>query len=680
MNSRLIFYLIFSFLILVQSTNAQTKYQNSENGYWLPNKGTLRVLVVFAEVLDDINYSTSSQSWKIAMLPDNPDLYFSQSKEFLNDGLISKYFANASFNNYKLIGDYYPSLIQINKEDVAFNSVKTVMKKMNELGIKKSANGYHLYSKCKRRNSDFDSYTLKEFSTPKLQKADSMLDMMIIVWRVNSKLSTTTNSGYCSVGPANYSLKGYKGLNCYSEFVSNNNDAYVIMRHEFSHALYGGNNFHTAGPGAGLRCFIPAITGFSNLSSWDNIGQSYNAWDRWRMGWKNSNSDFLLSALALEEPRIIDPSSKTETLPFEIFNNVSTEKIKYQDSGIFYLRDFRSLGDAVRIELPLIPNNNLKQSLWLEYHDEVSDDDIPNTNRKGIYAYISIGKDDYKNIYNNSSSSPGNYLFFMPANGRWDFEYGYDSLTKKLYQKTIDSLPNSLNGNHDLMRPLYDSNHNNKLTDDDFILVEEVIKNNDTSILYPAFGMNNNISFCYSRNRNITISSNPSTSNVTTCISNLNKKSPLDIDTVYLNGLNIEIIDSIIIKEKNNYNSALGVKITWNNYIINNNVRWCGNIVAKPNDGKMEVLLKDSSSLLLDRSYTPTQMNINEKDTIDGEFLFSKPTVFILYPNSSLHITKGSSLVLRNDSTLYIKKGADLIIDEGASLIILDTSSIIRVD
>ena len=137
MNSRLIFYLIFSFLILVQSTNAQTKYQNSENGYWLPNKGTLRVLVVFAEVLDDINYSTSSQSWKAAMLPDNPDLYFSKSKEFLNDGLISKYFASASFNNYKLIGDYYPSLIQINKEEAAFNSVKTVMKKMNELGIKK---------------------------------------------------------------------------------------------------------------------------------------------------------------------------------------------------------------------------------------------------------------------------------------------------------------------------------------------------------------------------------------------------------------------------------------------------------------------------------------------------------------------------------------------------------------
>ena len=179
------------------------------------------------------------------------------------------------------------------------------------------------------------------------------------------------------------------------------------MRHEFSHSIYGGNNFHTAGCGAGTRTFLSSVGGYSNMSSWDSNSQGCNGWDRWRMGWKNPNKQHLISAYNASNNNEID------------FENYSIQNNPL--GGEYILRDFSSTGDAIRIKLPKVDNNALPQYLWLENHAQQNEFGFQNG--LGLFAYIQVGKENKSNMYFSEESSPGNYLFPLPASGRFDFNF-----------------------------------------------------------------------------------------------------------------------------------------------------------------------------------------------------------------------------------------------------------------
>lgn len=646
-------------LLCVISGLSNALAQNSENGYWLPNKGTLRILVVYAEVLGDVNYSNiNDKNWPAGDLPLNPDVYFSSGNE--QEGLMTRYFREASFGNFNLQGDYLPYLIQIDAQEANYGSIKEILNKLNDIKVKKlrTSNGYLL-------NKDFDSWTTTDFGKEKINQPDSLLDVIMVVWRVNSKLSSSTNSGYAATGSMQQKFRDFKGVNCYSEFVSQGNDAFVIMRHEFSHTLYGGNNFHTAGCGGGKRTFMSSITGYSNMSSWDNISQAFNAWDRWRMGWKSETKKYLLSAW---------------TKNGIYYNEYDFEKYSIQNTStdsIFYVRDFRTTGDAIRIKLPGPDTPQLNQYLWLEYRADSSMFDIPSQKRSGLYAYIEVGKDHKNDIYHNSNSSPGNYLYFLTATGRFDDTYLKDKQSGKFTLIRNTHLPNPLQGNHYLMRPIDDLNLDGVLSDNELILPEFIQINNAEKIkAYPSFGTDQD-PFRYSINNLITLQTNPSSLNVCTYNFPNHTSSIFDTDTTYLSGLSIQIVDSTYNVISGKTYPTLVLKITWNNYTIDSNVRWCGNILLKSYSENTELRVHNGGELLLDRGLTHTQHTINKSDPLDNKLYFSKPTVMICDSGTKLIIDSGAKLTLKNKSKLLIKKGAELIMERGALVSVEDGSEIV---
>lgn len=71
---------------------------NSRNGFWIQNTGTIRVLLVFAEVTGYDWDTSPSPDWPIGELPVNADSYFDH--EFTGaaniNGLMTDYFCNMS--------------------------------------------------------------------------------------------------------------------------------------------------------------------------------------------------------------------------------------------------------------------------------------------------------------------------------------------------------------------------------------------------------------------------------------------------------------------------------------------------------------------------------------------------------------------------------------------------------
>ena len=271
---------------------------------------------------------------------------------------MTKYYYQASFGEFLVLADYYPELISVDFNEMTsmgfMQVLDTIMMQTGNDVI--TANGYSVNA------GDFDFFSLASgHGTPKASQPDSLLDMVMVIWRVNSKITTSSSGGYCMPYHMKYPFKSMKGFMAYSYFVNEGASNYVILRHEFSHLLLGGNNFHTGGSGAGTKTFMSSAGGYAMLSSWDRSSQVYNAFDRRRLGWRNPENHFQISAR--------DPATGTE-----VEGDLMYKQPFKHESNEFILRDFVSTGDAIRIELPYVqePSNRIrKQWLWLENHQKI---------------------------------------------------------------------------------------------------------------------------------------------------------------------------------------------------------------------------------------------------------------------------------------------------------------------
>lgn len=624
--------------------------QNSENGSWLPAHGNLNVLIVYAEVVGDPNYeSVANDNWKEGKMPNNAGQYLDEMVGDTPQGYISHYFHQASFGDFKVGGFYFPELIQIDQTQAAYHSFEKVVVELNRW-YNDESNALHPF---KEKLLKLDAWTMTPSMLPKKNEMDSLFDCIVVVWRVNSKLSTVSNSGYVSPGNQRRAVFDRNGVNCQSEFVSHANNLETILRHEISHALYGGNNFHTGGAGAGRRTFIPSVTGWSNLSSWDNTWGGWNSWDRNRMGWKNPKKKFLTSAFRLTANGLVEQSFDDSTL-------------NKQTNGTFALRDFNNSGDVIRFQLPGPDSPRLKQYLWLEFHSDSGRFDINSKSQSGVYVYVQIGKDDKTKTFNDGMASPGNYTFPLPASGRWDFDYAKDSSGKDVVIKNYDR-PNPISGNHFLMRPMIDRNENGKL--DDGLLLPEIIIDGDkpAATHYAPFG-NDDDAFKRETQTRMNVSTNPSTNTLITYSFPANRKNVYDSDTSFITGLDIRMRDSTIVLDNVEQPIAL-VDVAWSYYNVSNNVRWCGTIALKPVDNKPNLIIENKSVLTLDRSLTPMMEKVNTIDTLNNKLYFSPLTSFTLYPGTQLTVKKGSALNIINGSKLYVHKGATLVFEKGSKFI-----------
>lgn len=622
----------------------------SEHGWHLSPHGRLHILVLFAEINFDSSWAHLDPTpkgghgpWKAGQLPVwKNDMVDPRPGLPNSKGYLTRYFDQASFGDFQVTGDYINEVITVNLSEIRDrnNKVKlqeaygsglyrqAVIDKVNSMGSLKTASGSTEW--------DFDRWTFNSPGVKNLSKPNKKYDMVMLIWRNIHVRNLGNNSGYAQKG----SLGNIFGRGSDASAVFRASDYFpaVIMRHEFSHLLYGGNNFHTASGGVGTRTFMSSPGGWSNMSNGDCCSYAWNGWDRERMMWKSPNNEYLHNA-------VCDATGK----------DVNGELVYGEEiceGNIVKLRDFITYGDVLKIKLPHIPEGKMNQYLWLENH-QVLDGNIDHHRLKsGLYGFIQAGKDQRvgKGIYGGTCA----YTWPLVAVGNFDFDY--DAEKKKFFLDSEKSNP--MTGYHYIMRHPYDVDGDGKIllaTDagmrTEYLWSKEVAcDGKDLEKEYfayktcPIFGVHE-MGFQATQNNKIGLSYNPPATNIYT-FKSPNGPAKTDVRRIYLNGISVKLL-------KEDPQGNMYLKIRWDDFDLVEDLRWCGNLVLVE-----QVNITSGHTLTLDQGYSP-QVNKTVQQ-IDGENVFALPTV--------LEVTKGSVLSLERNAKMVVKKGSSLLIRNGAKV------------
>ncbi len=637
--------IIFLFAFWVSSFSQDVP--KAHNGFWLPVKDTIRIFMVFAEVLND-PYDTyeipATGLWQRGELPQNADEYFDPFIDERNppQGYLTKYFYQASFGEYVVVGDYYPELVQIDFNDVRGGlGDKEILQYLNDLPEEDiiTKNGFSL------NNGDFDRWSdLGKVGEPRRVESDSLFDMVLIMYRFNSRLrQKPMSSGSVGPGFSNLQVKGMKGVAMMSRFVNHNSQAQNIIRHEYAHGLFGGNNFHTQG-GAGNRMFMDVPGGYGMLSESDRSATTWNAWDRHRLNWRGPGKEFLISGF--------DGKGNEVNCDLQVGDNLP--------EGLIYLRDFISTGDALRIELPHIDSTKAKQYLWLENRQKLEGNiDVGRNQQTGIYAFIQVGKDDP-----NKFDEPSNYIRGLQANGNFDFGYTDDPNKRLILYPSKENAFTGYNmlGRHPLNRSgVKGANTETILVAGEWFMPDAVEQNglviSEDFFNYKTFPLFGTAFDAFQIGDEIHISENPAPTPLLTWNSAgknssgaLPAKKPRDYELreIPLNGISISI-------EEETGEGWIGIKIKWDDWEVDGNNRWCGPLAL------VDTLIISKGSIVRIEQGTSAQHTQSQDLQRNGDQLFAE--------TSYLKLKKGSVLILEKKARLILKEGSELIEESGSQIV-----------
>ncbi|MEM0999170.1 MAG: hypothetical protein AAGN35_19095 [Bacteroidota bacterium] len=640
------------FLGILTSAGTPLRAQDSvrtRNGWHLTPEGRIHVMVVYAELDFDSTYAHLDKTkqpdgnwkwgarknprWKKELISKTPD----------GDGFMTKYFRQASFGKFQVTGDYLDTIVTVKITDIQRNGQV----------VTQEAFGNNLYRRAVvdhvnalenpsfgfgSKLEDFDRWTFTGTGRKNRPEPNGKIDLVVIVWRNIHVRNLGPSSGF--VTPGNVGTLLGMPSDMYSIFCTWDIMPKGIMRHEFSHMLYGGNNFHTANGGAGQRTFLSTVGGYSNMSGSDRFSHTWNAWDRERMDWRNPQNQYVLSTRCED--------SGTE---------VSGELVYGAErcgGGFYRLRDFISTGDAIKIKLPHLPEGIQSQYLWLENHQmKPGNYDHDKAVLPGLYAYITVGKDQLTGpkVFGGSN----NYLWPLVAHGQHDFIYEREDKREAIIM--TPERENPLTGYHYHMRMTTDLDGDGKIrvTQDvrprtEYFLPnrlvvdgEELPKEFFSWKQYPMFGTRMT-AFRQDGNFKIAIGENPA---ATPVYSHQGPRvRPNDNRRIYLNGLSVEIIEE-------QDNGDLIVRIRWDDFRVRKDRRWCGNILLTE---RVEVAPR--VELRLEQGYSAQLAAVVQE--IDGEPVFARPTI--------LEVDSGATLELRENARLLIRKGSGLLIRRGATV------------
>lgn len=658
---------------------------DTRNGAALPAKGVIRVLVVFAEATgDDVPYDT--WPWQAGQMPPNADQMFDPNLLFSNSDFTgqnrvsrpgitpttppsrptkiwSKFYYDASFENLVVLGDYYPELIQIPRASIQdkFHATELVLANLASRGALKSKTGLKI-------PEDFDSWTLTRNYDykEKINRPDGKIDNLMIIWRVNSAVSKMSNSGYTSYSTSStLPVNIYENICCF-DFLSN-----VIISHEFSHNLLGGNSYHTGGGEGSTRHFMTGVSGYSIIASYYHNLVSCNAWDRYNLGWKSSANVPDIHAQSL------NGSTVNGDITYRIPSAAELQTSSAPTTQEYVLRDFITTGDAIRIKLPYLQeggNTVESQWIWVENHAKDTEKMYypKNLNQPmGIRINLQIGAEGFAPY---GKSMRTNYYVPFSRFGRWDFDVVRKPiLQRSLGQGIIDSLfipeilepisstsnkyytattssdkSNAFTGNSLLERLNYDANGDYQLQDNEFFTIQNVYKDGiQLGTDHPIFG---NDYDAFQVSDVLSLATNPSTTpwltNGSDADNTLTSLDARDNRKIYLNGLKITI------KEKR-ADGSMVVAVTQGFYNVDKDQRWCGDIVLNE---KVDLSANKKISLAL--GLTPiVKKNLIK---INQKYYYTEPTV--------LTCKKNAVLSLGGNATIEVDSLCALVLQEGCFL------------
>lgn len=672
---------------LQRITSAQgvtSTIRRSKDGKDFPTKGTYRVLTIFINIIYDSIYSAynpgiTNNWWPINNIEgvNSLDLtsYFNDIFD-VNDlkprsGYFTRFMSDCSFDSLVLISDF--TSVEINASRInsasggGFESIaNATLKYINDKGGLQTKNGHNSIL-------DYDK-TSGVNKTP-----NSKIDYIVFLVRNPSKglHGFTYGTGYGGVVPSE-KLKMSNGQTYNAENGTvfgvghyNLKHEPMILIHEFAHGLLGNNSFHTSGGNHYGTSNIKTFIGHQNGYGLFGGGlRSTNGFERWRLGWQSpSNIPYSIAATGVN----------------------SEISQKFTGTQTYYLRDFITYGDALRIKLPYKDNTaSSNQYIWLENHqigqNQKTDVDVfqystfPGVTcipkgSPGVYSYIQVGKDIIEN------SDP--YLVYPPnetdnlrminAEGNYNMTYWglYNDCIGWGGRKTFEyQTANTLSGSNDQTEVMNYNTANSKIQNfSDFSYMGSKLKN---GVQYNKFPSGGDDLDCFTNGQIMDISSNPTPINATTYYSYYyyNGTVPYyakvdnnrDTRKKYLTGLNIKMTED----GTNEYGKIFKVEIRWDDYDVKQNVNWAGDVVLKE-----QLNLLHGKTITLEQNKTVNQI---EKDPVSN--FFAKTTfltcegssVFNMATNSSVFLKENSSLVLNNSSTLTVQDGGTISVESGSTL------------
>ncbi|MBW6481615.1 MAG: T9SS type A sorting domain-containing protein [Vicingaceae bacterium] len=390
-----------------------------------------------------------------------------------------------------------------------------------------------------------------------------------------------------------------------------------------------------------------------------NVFDCASGWERWYNGW----IELTTSANQV--------NSQIDTIT------------DLQNGGIYTLRDFITTDDVIRVKLPHVSN----QYLWLENHTGKNNFDkrsgwaingVGNpfpAEPRGLVGYVEGVR--YARTFTGGAGTGVNAIKHLNALGNFDYTNPFlnpePTAPEMFWLITYDFTKGMANplGAHNQLVNIRNNFSNAASTDtidyDSYFngggsLNENRMFNKENGIFtYGSFGMG----MSFPQGAKVDLGSNPVITNLQAYNSFAKQLSP-----IYLNGISFEVLSY-------NPDSSVTIKIRMDDYDVNNDTHYTGEIALSPNvvsSANYSLNLKASKTLDIDKSGTPNR----HTQTINYDFI--NPTVFTcnsgsyfhVEPNATVNVQNGSTLKLTNGSKMELESGARLFIHENSSLIIED--------
>lgn len=461
-----------------------------------------------------------------------------------------------------------------------------------------------------------------------------------------------------------------------------------IFVHEIAHSFFGSNAFHTSGGNhRGSSEPMPFLSIQGGYGLMGNSGSSLvscNGYERWRMHWRHPSNSSVGSWIVARSK----------------FNYAINSDIQKSDGNkSFWLRDFVTYGDAIRIKLPYKDSEDAyNQYIWIENHQGCSNGKLDSLqfanihncrpqDASGVYMYYQVGRDVLSGSYYDVYDAVGrDNLRMIPAEGYWNYTvhqlnpsdaYNFRCINWQLhdYYTSRDSA-NPFCGTHDMETHYSIPSNSNNIT---LAMARSMWRKTIGENNIDSLVANGDARDAFKTQRTINMGTNPSTCNTKAFYNNNNGSSSSSILvpsancqnrnnlTTYLTGLGIEVIPLS--------NGTARINIRWDDYNIRNDAFWTGRIVLKE-----QAILNTGYKIILQQNLTPSQVT---PDAISGYFAPTTSLIcesgsnFVQQNASEVKLTEKSSLVLESGSRYEVGNGASLIVDSTASLVLNAGDSLI---
>ena len=631
---------------------------NSENGWHLSPHGTIRILVIYAEMIYDKDPARDPargnvmEHWPVGQLPKWKNDLFDPQPLTIPKAMVSRYYHDCSLGNYAVLGDYIDGIMPVKESEMGGDdyhaAASQAVKQVNAMGAFRTAHGLSI--------ADFDLWRNNgKAGMPKGVGPDDphSLDHVMVIFRNHHKLTHGQGSTDAGSMPPIFGC----GSDSQSRFGAMNGLPFEILKHEYNHLLLGGNNFHSGGGNApGFQSYFICLQGgWSMMGAANSSLLTASAWDRDRLGWKAPDAPALINARSTSGPYIsgdLDPMAG--------------------DTGLFVLRDFVTSGDALRIRVPFLGADEFQQWIWLENHqgwkkngsptDKFHYEDIMPCVEDlvpGLHAYMQV--DRGQKTGNGIFGGEADYLRAMPASGAHDISLRGDTVRFECLWPgqtepyIVDTrLANPLTGHQDLEFPVFDRNGDGRLMRNENLTVRIEVRDGqwiDKALLHGHARQ----AFTPGGNNKLGMGTNPSTANMLTLVGAINrdkyKGGKPNNRVIHLNPISVQLLEQRM-------DGSQLIQVRNDDTFLDRDIRWCADSIVLHNVtgfGGYALWLADGKRLLLDRSRTPTR--IDAAEVFQRRTYFSDPTRLVMEPGARMFIGAGSTVELIASSELHVQAG-----------------------